>query len=178
MFYMQHHGIPTRLLNWTESPFIALYFALSSSERDKKEKTKAAFWMLDPEAWNRCALIDISYDGGILSSDREQVKSYIPNANLDERKNLPVMIYGTHNSSRIVAQRGTFSLFGKSLEPMEKCYENGDFEEGILEQIIIPAEHRDNLASSLFRKGVSDSTVYPDLNGLSLELKRLYGFVQ
>lgn len=180
MFFMQHYGIPTRLLDWTESPFIALYFALSSCERTAagKPKSDAAFWMLDPAEWNRGALRDISYDGGILNPNREQIKSYSPKVDLAERKNLPVMIYGTHNSPRIVAQRGMFALFGKSVEPMEVNYENNDFGEGVLQKVIIPKECRDDLASSLFRKGVSDSTIYPDLHGLSLELKRSFGFSQ
>lgn len=180
MFFMQHYGIPTRLLDWTESPFIALYFALSSCERTSQGKPRheAAFWMLDPAAWNKGALQDISYDGGILNPNREQVKSYSPNVDLAERKNLPVMIYGTHNSPRIVAQRGMFALFGKSVEPMEKNYMNGVFDSGVLQQVIIPKVNRDSIASSLFRKGVSDSTIYPDLHGLSMELKRSFGFTQ
>ena len=178
MFFMQHYGIPTRLLDWTESPYIALYFALSSCERSASgiPKTDAAFWMLDPGTWNQGALKDISYAGGILDPNDEQVKSYSPKADLSARKDLPVMIYGTHNSSRIVAQRGMFSVFGKCLDPMEKSYKTGHFQDGVLEQVVIPKEHRDSINSSLLRKGVSDSTIYPDLQGLSLELKRFYGF--
>ena len=180
MFFMQHYGIPTRLLDWTESPFIALYFALCSCERNSNGKPKhdAAFWMLDPAGWNCGALKDISYKGGILNPKLEEVKSYSPKVNLDQRKNLPVMIYGTHNSPRIVAQRGMFSLFGKSVEPMEKCFKNGGFANGVLQQVIIPKGYRDSIATSLFRKGISDSTIYPDLQGLSLELKRSFGFTQ
>lgn len=180
MFYMQHYGIPTRLLDWTESPFTALYFALTSGERTAsgKPKSDAAIWMLDPEAWNRGALSDISYKGGILDPNREQVKAYSPKADLEERKNLPVMIYGTHNSPRIVAQRGMFSLFGKSVDPMEKSFAENEFQEGALQKMIIKKDVRDAVAESLFRKGISDSTIYPDLHGLSLELKRSFGFAQ
>ncbi len=178
MFYMQHYGIPTRLLDWTESPFIALYFALTSCDRTAagKPKNDAAFWMLDPVAWNRGALYDISYSGGILDPNQEQVKAYKPKANLAERKNLPVMIYGTHNSPRIVAQRGMFALFGKSLDAMEKSFEESEFAEGALQKVVVAKDKRDAVAHSLFRKGISDSTIYPDLHGLSLELKRSFGF--
>lgn len=180
MFYMQHYGIPTRLLDWTESPFIALYFALTTCQRTRSGKPKhdAILWMLDPVKWNRGALKDISFKGGILDANREQVKAYSPQADLDERKNLPVMIFGTHNSPRIVAQRGMFALFGKLICSMEHCYENNEFSGATLQKIVIDKDARDKIAASLFRKGISDSTIYPDLHGLSLELKRSFGFTQ
>ncbi|CAN7469886.1 FRG domain-containing protein [Pararhizobium sp. LjRoot238] len=178
MFYMQHYGIPTRLLDWTESPFVALYFALTTCARGKSNKPSdnVAIWMLDPSEWNKSALSDISYAGGILDSKREQVKSYSPNAELDERKNTPIMIYGTHNSARIVAQRGMFALFGKSTDSMDVSYEDQTFTDGTLQKIVILKDDVDKVATSLFRKGISDSTVYPDLFGLSLELRRHFGF--
>lgn len=179
MFFMQHYGIPTRLLDWTESPFVALYFALTTCDRNKsgKPNTDCAFWMLNPAKWNEGALSDISFPGGVLDSSREQVKSYSPSTDLAERKNTAIMIFGTHNSPRIVAQRGMFALFGKSVAAMEKQYDdNKDFPVGVLEKITIGKDCIDKIASSLFRKGVSDSTVYPDLVGLSLELRRSFGF--
>ena len=47
---MQHYGLPTRLLDWSESPLVALYFALSS---DKDAKTDAAVWVLNPMELNK-----------------------------------------------------------------------------------------------------------------------------
>ncbi len=178
MFFMQHYGIPTRLLDWTESPFVALYFSLTTCSRNKKNKVDddAAVWLLDPSEWNKSALSDISYTGDILDTSKEQVKIYRPSADLEERKNIPVMIYGTHNSTRIVAQRGMFSLFGKSIKSMDKSYIENFGIDGVLEKIIIRKYYIDDISSSLFRKGISDSTVFPDLLGLSLELKRSFGF--
>ena len=47
---MQHYGLPTRLLDWSESPLVALYFALSS---DEDAKTDAAVWVLNPMKLNK-----------------------------------------------------------------------------------------------------------------------------
>ena len=64
MFFMQHYGVPTRLLDWTENPFVAIYFALVSMEDIKN--VDAAIWMCDPVAWNRAALEHISFNGAVL----------------------------------------------------------------------------------------------------------------
>jgi hypothetical protein len=178
MFFMQHYGVPTRLLDWTESPFIALYFALTSCPRNyKREATKdAVVWLLDPITWNQNSLNDIGFAGGIIHPEEPQIKGYSPDTELDERRTAPIMIYGTYNSSRIVAQRGIFALFGKSPDPMERQYNNSSYSPGILQKVRIPKASVDSLTTSLLRKGITESAVFPDLTGLSLEIRREFGF--
>jgi hypothetical protein len=174
LFLMQHFGIPTRLLDWTENPYIGLFFALTSPRVDTAEP--AVVWILQPAAWNQTALADISYDGGILSIGSEALDSYGPSSNLQFMRVSPVGLYGIHNSPRIVAQRGVFTIYGKAVSPMEDIFEEGDYVSDALLKVEIEAESIPKLRESLFAIGITDSVVYPDLSGLAVELRRYFGF--
>src|SRR5438477_92105 len=107
LFLMQHVSTPTRLLDWTENPFIALYFAIVASEglRVGGVFTKpAVVWVLNPRAWNSKALAHLSFQGSVLSVSDVQLSGYAPTTNLTVMNSEPVALYGVHNSPRIVAQ--------------------------------------------------------------------------
>lgn len=174
LFFMQHYGVPTRLLDWTENPFVAIYFALLSSEEPKN--TNAAIWMCDPIAWNRAALEHISFKGEVLDQSNTILRPYSPGTNVKEIPMLPIMIYGSYNSPRIVAQRGGFALFGQGAKSMDELYETPKFADGSLEKIEIEHDKVDDLKLSLFRKGFTESVVFPDLDGLAKEIRRIFGF--
>lgn len=174
LFLMQHYGVPTRLLDWTENPFVAIYFALVSAAEAKS--TDAAIWMCDPAAWNRGALDHISFKDGILDESSDQVRAYEPPKPVDGTPMHPIMIYGSYNSPRIVAQRGGFALFGQGTEPMEKIYLSEKFSGNALQKIEIPHSKVAAIRLSLFRKGFTESVVFPDLDGLAKELRRVFDF--
>lgn len=174
LFLMQHYGIPTRLLDWSENPFVAIYFALSSASKSKK--SDAAIWMCDPISWNRAALDHISFQGEVLDESSEVLRSYIPGTNASQMPMMPIMIYGTYNSPRIVAQRGGFSLFGQGTRPMEEVVKDDRFPSGTLSKIKVAHDSIEPIRSSLFRKGFTESVVFPDLDGLAREIRRAFGF--
>lgn len=177
-FFMQHYGVPTRLLDWTENPFIALYFALMGARFNSKRKCVAdvAFWMLEPIKWNRAALSHQSYAGGILYEQDKELKSYAPGLDFNSLHRFPVMIYGSHNSTRIVAQRGVFAIFGKELKSIEDVYGEDMFPSEALSKIIIGKDLVADFRRSLLAKGITESVVFPDLSGLSSEICREFGF--
>jgi hypothetical protein len=182
LFFMQHYSVPTRLLDWTENPLIALHFALMGATRTvtrsgrRAFRSDAAVWMLDPVAWNRHALRHVSFEGGVLSPDDEAIKGYRPTPKFAGMHNQPVALYGAHNSARIVAQQGVFTIFGRNTEPMEQVFKADGFPAECLTKIMVQKSLILPLRKSLLSHGVTESVVFPDLEGLAREIKRIFGF--
>ena len=184
LFFMQHYRVPTRLLDWSGSPLVSMHFAVASIEIDKggNAKSDAAIWVLNPVEWNNSAYADTGFTGGILSPKDGWLKRYDPSEVYTSTSTLPpVAMRGVHNSARIVAQQGFFTVFGSRPDSMEDIYgrkinEEFQFPDGCLRKFVIPKNCVKKLQEEIFSLGVSESTIYPDLEGLAAELKRTSGF--
>jgi FRG domain len=174
LFFMQHYGVPTRLLDWTENSLTALHFSLMTASR--KSKGPAVVWVLDPVSWNQTALKHMSYSGGPLTVGDEGLKGYAPRSTGSAMSNYPVALFGAHNSPRIVAQQGAFTIFGASRRGMEDLVNTGEFPSSTLSCIVVQAGRISTMRSALLNQGVTESVVFPDLEGLARETKRHFGF--
>jgi hypothetical protein len=176
LFFMQHHGVPTRLLDWSENPYIALFFALEVSLWEQDDAAvDAAVWMLDPIGLNKIAFHNNEGNNRVLSAQDDLLNAYRPNSPTKTSGKFPIAMYGVHNSRRIVAQRGVFTLFGSNI-----CAINKDADlvasAGLLHKLVIKREFKKQLAKALFNMGITDSVIYPDLDGLGREIKHRLGF--
>ncbi len=175
LFLMQHYGVPTRLLDWSENLFVAIYFALNGSA-GSKNPLMLRFGCVTPSGGNQGTMAHFSFKGGVLDETSQAVRLYAPGTPYKEIPMPPVMIYGTYNSPRIVAQRGGFALFGQGTDPMEEVYITTKFSSKALVKIEIGKDYVEDIRASLFRKGFTESVVFPDLDGLAKEIRREFGF--
>lgn len=88
----QHHGLPTRLLDWTRNPLVALYFAC----RENKNKDGAVYFS------DGLSSIDLSQDIDPFEIDED--KQWIP----------------VHFTDRLANQNGLFSISKNPTEPLKK----------------------------------------------------------
>lgn len=182
LFYMQHYGVPTRLLDWSTNPFIALYFALTSADATNDD---AAVWVIDPTSWNEKVLEHVTWGkGGPLNYGDAKAKygPYTLHMDVLDPSNVRNLIggaacvFGIASNARMFAQRGVFSMFGSNLSPMEDQFSADKYPANILTKLIIPQVLIDPLLILLLKLGFTDSVSYPDVGGLAMEIKRTHGF--
>lgn len=165
VFLMQHYGVPTRLLDWSENPLVALYFAVSEVEHEND----AAIWMLRPNKLNTNAHInDKDEPDYIPSFDDEEVQGYsTERVRIDKRMQLfPIATIATRNNPRIQAQLGTFTIHHNEPIPIEEV---GDGSQ--CKKIIVPHKDKEKVREELSLLGMNRLSLFPEIASISETLK-------
>lgn len=176
MFAMQHYGMPTRLLDWSENLLVATYFSLLPPPQHQHATGSChpVVWCTDPVGWNRAMPVLQEYGDEIhvLTTADEELEAYEPETK-KRRSKSPVAVFGSHNSQRIVAQRGTFMVWGEDVKPLEEVAD--DHKEVLLWRLSLTGD-REYLRQDLETLGFSETMVFPELQSLAEELDRTEGW--
>jgi len=169
IFLMQHHRAPTRLLDWSESALVALYFALESPA-DAPDEADAVVWCLNPIGLNASAGHKRIYEKDILSFTVDvQLDNYLPENVGTEADLDPVAGIGPRNSARMVAQAGTFTITHSRHHPIDEV-KNGEF----VCRILINNQYKEKLRKELQALGVNELLLFPDLDRVAIHTGTLF----
>lgn len=170
LYLMQHYELSTRLLDWTESSLVALFFAVS----DFTNSDNGAVWILSPRVYNLLILKTINT---VPTDQSDFVKDYVLRPDKgseifrEVEAKFPLAIRPTKNSARILAQRGMFTIHGKEKICIKEHIDKKNIKSlPVLEKIIIDGKYKKSILKDLYQSGISHSVLFPELTGISKEL--------
>jgi len=181
-FLARHHGLPSRLLDWSESLLVALYFALldhvkglnrldvdralgSARPAASYDDGAPAVWMLDAGTLNKVTCGDdiVMVPGGSRSG--RYLPESLKNAAADNE--LPIAILPPRTNARMAAQQGMFTLHGHRAESLEDIVRSVSSAPIRLARISIDRSGICHLWNELRVLGVTGMGIFPELDSVA-----------
>jgi hypothetical protein len=171
----KHHGLPTRLLDWTYSPFVAMHFATHDIRRFDED---GAIWCVDYRETNQLlpkplrAVLggeDVNiFTTELLNHVATSLQGFDALAKNDE---FVVFFEPPSLDDRIINQFALFSLPSSPTVSLQALIER---REATYRKIIIPAELKWEIRDKLDQANITERVLFPGLDGLSQWLKRYF----
>ena len=170
--YAQHFGVPTRLLDFSTNPLVALYFAC----KDLKSKD-GAVWIINSKKYNEAVLrIAKEREGADVSVEQlqdvlvERASKFVVPAKIYQ---FPIAIEPYYIDQRMSAQGSRFLLWGDTPVSLERMlcvddYISRDFsnQNAFAKRLCIPSNKKVGLLNDLDMLGINEKSLFPGLDGV------------
>ena len=170
----KHHGLPTRVLDWSYSPYVALHFATEDVESFTRD---GAVWCVDYVRAHEAlpaplrGLLDEEGSNVLTAEMLSRIASGL--AELDGLSDDPFLLFFEPPSldERIVNQYALFSLMSSATAQLDDWLERRP---ALGRKIVVPAELKWEVRDKLDQANVTERVLFPGLDGLSRWLTRHY----
>ena len=174
----QHHGLPTRMLDWTYSPYIALHFATEDTRKTCKD---GVIWCVNYQNTKDYLPADLStamHEQGFKFTT-EQLQNGVSNLKMLNELNekygdFVVFLEPPSLDSRIINQYALFSMMSSPHKLLNEWLEEHNKKDDLYFKIIIPSELKWQIRDHLDQANINERMLFPGLDGLCKWLKRYY----
>lgn len=178
MALMQHHGAPTRLLDFTYSPYVAAYFAFEEADR----RTEVAIWavntsFLEEQLENRDEYLDLAEKYKSYREKRQEAEyfnSIFPVGKRKKRYRLVLTINPFRLNERLAYQRGVFLCTGdirvRFMKNLSDFIGNENLDEKVIKFTIPTGRNNQNTKEALNHldlMNINRITLFPGLDGFA-----------
>ncbi|MBE6108086.1 MAG: FRG domain-containing protein [Erysipelotrichaceae bacterium] len=177
MIVGQHHGLPTRLLDWTISPLTALHFATSGEDVSKMDKHDCVIWKIDYKELN--SLLPEIYQNMLKRENAnlmtvgmlQKLVNCIEDYDRDMKNQSMLLVEPPSLESRIANQYSYFSIIPDEMEDIEQFLKTRTKN---TVRYIIDKDIRWRIRDMLDQMNVNERILSPGLDGVSQWIRRHY----